>query len=245
MSRSATDHGLILWMEREGDIYSPAMRLSQSSEEAIERDLWECVHAGACHSIYRYGTHANGGSYCREITEEVAARLGRLSLSMRRPPAGPVRSFLEAHGVEFFASIPERLDRDLPASPPFQMQAPQSGGSAKKSARRKSRSKPLTPEELRAQPQFKLPIAGGRDVEISRTASGEAPVPSPGENDDASGIERVSLRDERSLADRSAAWKRFDEKLREMGVKGAMQAQSGTQPNMGAGEKTRRSASRS
>ena len=84
MSRGATDHALLLWMEGEGEIYSPAMTLSRSSEEAVTRDLWECAHAGVCHSVYRYGTHANGGSYCREITQDIAARLGRLSLTMRR-----------------------------------------------------------------------------------------------------------------------------------------------------------------
>ena len=63
------------------DAFATMCKLIAPSEEAIARDLWECAHAGVCHSVYRYGTHANGGSYCREITQDVATRLGRLSLA--------------------------------------------------------------------------------------------------------------------------------------------------------------------
>jgi hypothetical protein len=208
-------------MERQGEIYSPAMTLSRSSEEAVERDLWECTYAGVCHSVYRYGTHANGGSYCREITQEVAARLGRLSRALRRQPAEPVRSFLDAFGVQFFEGRPAD---ERPAYQPFEMRAPQATGPSKRMPRRKSRAKRLNPEELRAQPQFKLPIAGGKVVGASRRSAGEAtpsPVePAAVETNERSGVELLSMKDCRPFEEQAAAWERFDQKLRGMGVTG-------------------------
>jgi hypothetical protein len=216
-------------MEREGEIYSPVMTLNRSSEEALERDLWECAHAGVCHSIYRYGTHGSGGSYCREITHEVAARLGRLSLAMRRKPAEPVCVFLETFAVEFFGKGEGIGARDLPAYPPFEMRAPQQEEPSRTLTRRKSRGKRLSPEELRAQPQLKLPISGGRDVSSSRleapTRNSSTAEPSA---DDA--VERLSLRDERPLAEQAAAWERFDRKLRAIGVKGAQEPKHALAP---------------
>jgi hypothetical protein len=214
MSRGGTDHALVLWMEGEGEIYSPAMTLGRSSEEAIARDLWECAHAGVCHSVYRYGTHANGGSYCREITQDVATRLGRLSLAMRREPAEPVRAFLKASGIDYFGEEVEPVARDFAAHPPFEMQSPEQGEISRKMPRRKSRSRRLTPEELRAQPQFKLPISGGKDIGASGR-EGRAAV----ETDEDTGVERLSLRDERTFAEQAAAWERFDRKMGEMGAR--------------------------
>jgi hypothetical protein len=224
-------------MEREGEIYSPGMTLGRSSEEAIERDLWECSHAGVCHSVYRYGTHGNGGSYCREITQEVAARLGRLSLAARRRPAEPVRAFLQAFGVEFFGEDEEHVPSGVPSYPLFEMRAPQPSESAKRTSRRKSRAKRLDPEELRLQPQFKLPIAGGKDIAGSR--SKESAVESQ-DGDDA-GIERLSLRDARPYKEQAAAWERFDQKLREMGVKGTIEALHAREDAQGEGKEPRRS----
>ena len=220
MSRGATDHALLLWMEGEGEIYSPAMTLSRSSEEAVTRDLWECAHAGVCHSVYRYGTHANGGSYCREITQDIAARLGRLSLVMRREPAEPVRAFLEAFGVAFFGEGEERAAREHHAYPPFEMRAPQPSASLRKMSKRKSRAKRLSPDELRVQPQFKLPITGGKRIGGSRPESRAAV-----ETDEVTGVERLSLRDERPFEERAAAWERFDRRLREMGARRAGEPQ--------------------
>lgn len=213
MSRNATGHALVLWMERDGEIYSPAMVLARSSEEALERDLWECAYAGVCHSIYRYGTHGNGGSYCREITPEVAARLGRLSLATRRRPAEPVRVFLQNFGEDFFDEI-EAPAADVLARP-FEMWAPRPSATSTRVPRRKSRAKRLDPEDLRAQPQFKLPIAGGKAIS-SHSTEGEAEKTTEA---DETGIERLSLKDARPAEEQAAAWERFDRKLREMGVK--------------------------
>ena len=235
MSRSATDHGFVLWMEREGEIYSPSMPLCRNAQDAIESDIWQCVHAGVCHSIYRYGSERNGGSYCREITEEVAARLGRMSFSARREPASPVRRFLEAFGVEFYTQVDDRLALDRRAYPHFEMEAPRADLPARKNSRRKGRSKPLTAEELRAQPQFKLPIPGGRSPEASTSTNAI-------ESDEESGVEQVSLRDERPLVDQSAAWQRFDEKLRAMGIKRPSEPPSGAHPEALEKERTRKAA---
>ncbi len=224
MSRAATAHALLVWMDREGEIYSPEMTLSRSSEEAVERDLWECVHDGVCHSVYRYGAHANGGSYCREITQEVAARLGRLSFALRRKPAEPVCIFLEASAVEFFGRG-EGIGARRPVDhPPFEMRAPEQKEPSRILARRKNRGKQPSPEELRAQPQFKLPISGGKDAEGSPSPtkdSASANGPAALESSDGSGIEQLSLKDERPLMEQAAAWERFDRKLRAMGVHGA------------------------
>ena len=228
-------------MEREGEIYSPAMTLGRSSEEAVERDLWECSHAGVCHSVYRYGTHANGGSYCREITQELAARLGRLSLAARRRPAEPVRAFLQALGVEFFGEDEEHVPSDVSSYPPFEMRAPQENESARRTSRRKSRAKRLDPEELRTQPQFKLPIAGGKDIGGSRSEeSAESAVESNDEGGDAD-VERLSLRDTRPHKEQAAAWERFDRRLREMGVKGTMEALHRQENAQGEEKEPRRS----
>lgn len=236
MSRGATDHALVLWMEGESEIYSPAMTLSRGSEEAVARDLWECAHAGVCHSVYRYGTHANGGSYCREITQDIAARLGRLSLAMRREPAESVRAFLEAFGVAFFGEGEERAAREHHAYPPFEMSAPQPGAPSRKMQKRKSRAKGLSPEELRVQPQFKLPIMGGKQVGGSRSESRAAV-----ETDEVTGVERLSLRDERPFEERAAAWERFDRKLREMGARRAAEPQEAAPPDEGERDAPRKS----
>jgi hypothetical protein len=222
VSASATDHAVVLWMQHERDIYSPEMSLGRSSEAAIERDLWEGAYPGVCQGIYSYGTHANGGSYCREITQDVAARLGRLSLATRRRPAESVRAFLEAFGIGYFGETVEHGERELGAPPPFEMQPPRSDERARKMSRRKRRAKPLSAQELWAQPQFKLPIAGGREGEGSRSDDdAERGSPAAVRSDEHAGVDELSLKDERPHAEQEAAWRRFDEKLREMGIAAA------------------------
>jgi hypothetical protein len=49
--------------------------------------------------------------------------------------------------------------------PPFELQAPAELSASTQRRRRQKRTKPLSPDELWAQPQFKLPIAGGKAKE--------------------------------------------------------------------------------
>ncbi|SEE29961.1 hypothetical protein SAMN05444161_5364 [Rhizobiales bacterium GAS191] len=208
MSANPTDRACVLWMELDGEIYSPAMSLGRATQETIERDIWNGAHAGVCHAVYSYGSFANGGSYCREITREVAERLGRMSLASSGKPAASALAFLEMFGVghcDAGAAAPARSD-DRPVF--AQMPA---GSAAKRPPARKRRAKVLSPEELRAQPQFKLPIAGGKqDVAPSSTRI---------ETEEEADVEVLSLKDTRPLAEIEAGWTRFDQKLREMGIK--------------------------
>jgi hypothetical protein len=202
VSTNPTDRAYVLWMKRDGEIYSPGMSLDRATQDSIERDIWNGVHAGICHAVYSYGAFANGGSYCREITQEVAERLGRMSFESGSRPAAAALSFLETFGVEHrrLAAPPSARPDDRTAQAP-----------AKRAPARKRRAKVLSPEELRAQPQFKLPIAGGKQSAAATVTRIEAR--------EEADVGVLSLKDTRPLAEIEAGWARFDQKLRDMGIK--------------------------
>ena len=244
VSASATDHAVVLWMQHEGDIYSPEMSLGRSSEAAIERDLWEGAYPGVCQGIYSYGTHANGGSYCREITQDVAARLGRLSLATRRRPA--------ELGARLSRSLRHRIFRRnggawrarIGGSSILRDAAASVGRARTQNDSSKRRAKPLSALELRAQPQFKLPIAGGREGEGSRSDdAAERGSPAAVRSDQHARVDELSLKDERPHAEQEAAWQRFDEKLREMGIAAAGDGGHRSKPVEGRADPHRKSAS--
>jgi hypothetical protein len=224
VTRNATAHAHVLWMDLDGDIYSPEMSLSRATAEMIERDIWNGIYPGVCHAVYSYGTYANGGSYCSEVTQDVATRLGRMSFAGRRGPAEPARAFLDAMGIAYFDEG-RAAPQEWPKHQPFELQAPNSPGSpVKRSAPQKRRSRSPSPPELRAQPQFKLPIAGGKDslsprLESTVERERSAPLSAATESDEDAGVEVLSLKDTRPLAEQVAAWKGFHQKMREMGVK--------------------------
>jgi len=188
-------------MELDGEIYSPRMPLGRARLDVIERDIWNGAHAGVCHAVYSYGSHPNGGGFCREVTQEVAARLGRMSFSARDEIRAPLRAFLEAMGVTYREHREPR--RDGPHDHPFEMEAPPEPASRAKRGAARRRSRALTPEELRAQPQLKLPIVGGG----AAAPSGKLFVET--EPDQGSGVGTVSLKDTRPLAEQKASWDRF------------------------------------
>ncbi len=197
------------------------MSLGRSSEAAIERDLWEGAYPGVCQRIYSYGTHANGGSYCREITQDVAARLGRLSLATRRRPAESVRAFLEAFGIEYFGETVGARRARIGGSSTLRDAAASVGRARTQNARRKRRAKPLSAQELRAQPQFKLPIAGGKEGEGSRSDdAAERGSPAAVRSDEHAGVDELSLKDERPLAEQEAAWRAVRRKAARDGHRG-------------------------
>jgi hypothetical protein len=229
---NATAHAHVLWMDLDGDIYSPEMSLSRATAEMIERDIWNGTYPGVCHAVYSYGTYANGGSYCSEVTQDVATRLGRMSFAGRRGPAAPARAFLDAMGIAYFDE--GRAGSQVgPKQQPFELQAPDLPDSPVKS--------PSLPE-LRAQPQFKLPIAGGKDSQSPRFENERsAPLSAATESDEDAGVEVLSLKDTRPLAEQVAAWKGFHQKMREMGVKAAGDPGDGL-PGEGEADPARRSA---
>jgi hypothetical protein len=194
------DAACVLWMQHEGEIYSPKMPLERATFELIARDLWNGAYPGICHSVLCYGAHANGGGYCREITQDLAARLGEMSFSARDEMKGPVRAFLEAMGVPYRG---HGAGRGVDAS--FEMVAPPEPVTRAKRAGARKRAKPATAAELRAQPQLKLPIAGGRHI----AAAAKDRLVMDGEHDDDAGVESMSLKDTRSLAEQRASWERF------------------------------------
>ena len=203
MSRRTGD-AHVVWMEFDGELYSPRTPLSRATLELIERDIWNGAYAGVCHAVYSYGSHANGGGYCREVTQDLAERLGRMSFTGRGAVAAPVRAFLEAMGVDYYEDRSSR--RGEMSVEPFQMLAPPEPVPAARRGSPRRRSRSLSPEELRAQPQLKLPIAGGK--------TGEA-VASPGkflveiERDEEAGIEVLTLKDTSSVAEQEASWDRL------------------------------------
>jgi hypothetical protein len=199
VSTNPTDRAYVLWMKRDGEIYSPGMSLDRATQESIEGDIWNGVHAGICHAVYSYGSFANGGIYCREITQEIAERLGRMSFEGGSRPAAAALSFLESFGVAHRRLASVRPDERTAKAP------------AKRAPVRKRRAKVLSPEELRAQPQFKLPIAGGKQS--------AAPSSTRIEAREGADVGVLSLKDTRPLAEIEAGWARFDQKLRDMGVK--------------------------
>jgi hypothetical protein len=167
--RKATASRVVLWMQdAAGDIYSPERRLADANEPAIEDDIWNGENVGVCHSIYAYGSYDNGGSWCCDITGRIAERLAQRSLDGRREPAEAVRAFLEQEGYAYHGSeiwTSESLRDPAPTRP-----------AAQPAAKLKRRAKILTPEQMREQPQFKLPIAGGKLPEqppAEERASGE------------------------------------------------------------------------
>jgi hypothetical protein len=206
MSRPEGD-AHILWMERDGELYSPEMPLSRASLDLIERDIWNGTYAGVCRAVYSYGTHANGGGYCREVTQEVAARLGEMSFAGRDAVKAPVRAFLEAMGVAFAERRPLREEAE---AEPFEMIAPPEPVARARRAGARKRMKALTPAELRAQPQLKLPIAGGKSAE--GPAKDRLVIES--QRDEDAGVDSVSLKDTRSLAEQRASWERFRAMMR-------------------------------
>ncbi|MFI5013919.1 MAG: hypothetical protein ACHQAY_16385 [Hyphomicrobiales bacterium] len=212
MSINATDHACILWMELDGDIYSPEVSLGRATRDMIVRDLGDGAYKGTCHAVYSYGTYRNGGSYCSEITSEIARALSRRSLEASAEPCGSVRAFLDAEGLEYFRDAGERADRLRPQDRLFQLHRPAKPASPKaKRAPRQRRAKPLSPEELRAQPQFKLPIQGGKQ--------GVAPQSIRTEFQEEDGVEVLSMKEARPAAEIKADWERFDQKLRDLGFK--------------------------
>jgi hypothetical protein len=208
MSR-LTGEAHVLWMELDGEIYSPAVPLQRATLELIERDLWNGAYAGVCHAVYSYGAYPNGGSFCRDVTREVAARLGGMSFAATDEVKAPVRSFLEAMGV---ACREDRArPRDRPAREVFEMVSPVEPVARARRNAAKRRQRTPTPQELRAQPQLKLPIAGGKAA-APATRGQELVVES--EQDDGAGVEALSLRDTRSLAEQRASWDRFRAMIR-------------------------------
>jgi len=156
MRASPTTHGVILWMEYEGDIYSPETSHGRATREIFEDEIWHGEHLGMCHAIYSYGAYPNGGSYCRDITLEVASSVARRSFDQALEPIPAVCAFLQAAGEEWFQ---ERREGVIAARP---MPASEEAAPARPQAKFRKRVKKLSPEELRAQPQLKLPIAGGK-----------------------------------------------------------------------------------
>jgi hypothetical protein len=156
MRASPTTHGVILWMEYEGDIYCPETSHARATRENVEDDIWHGEHLGVCHAVYSYGAYPNGGSYCRDVTLEVASSVARRSFEQALEPIPAVCAFLQAAGEEWFQERREGViaDRPMPVS--------QEAAPARQQAKSRKRTKQLSPEELRAQPQLKLPIAGGK-----------------------------------------------------------------------------------
>jgi hypothetical protein len=158
MTSDPTSHGAVLWMEHEGRIYSPETSLRKATREDFEDSVWKGGHPGVCRAVYQYGAYPNGGSYCRAITSEIARNLARRSLVSAIVPIEAVRAFLESEGEDYFrqdeevAALHGRATRLRPNAVPRTTPAV----SPRKRARK------LSPEELRAQPQFKLPISGGK-----------------------------------------------------------------------------------
>jgi hypothetical protein len=208
MSRGAGD-AHILWMELDGEIYSPKMPLSRATFEAIERDIWNGAYAGVCHAVYSYGARPNGGSFCREVTQDLAARLAEMSYTARGDVKASVRAFLEALGIDYYGRrmpSPSGLEGE-----PFEMRSPPDSVSRPRRASPKRRQRAMSPEELRRQPQLKLPIAGGRSG-AAQPASGNLAVES--EHDEGAGVDSLSLKDARSLAEQKASWDRFRSMVR-------------------------------
>ncbi len=201
MSRR-TDDACILWMELDGEVYSPDMPLSRASLELICRDIWNGAYAGICRAVYRYGAPANGGSYCREVTQEVAARLGEMSFAASDAPRASVRTFLEAMGIAYDkGGAPQSVEAARPA---FEMVSPPEPASRTRRASLRRKAKAPTPQELRAQPQLKLPIAGGKGGEASHDR-----LLVESDHDADLGVQAVSLKDPRPLAEQKASWDRF------------------------------------
>jgi hypothetical protein len=147
---------MVLWMEYEDDIYSPETSLRRATRENFEDDIWRGEYPGVCHAVYSYGTYPNGGSYCREITLEIASGMARRSFEQAIEPIPTVCAFLEAAGEVWFK---ERREGVISPRP---MQMHEEIAPARSPAKPRKRVKTASPEELRAQPQFKLPIAGGK-----------------------------------------------------------------------------------
>ena len=227
----------VLWMERDGEIYSPAMPLRRSTPELIARDLWNGAYTGVCHAVYSYGAYPNGGSFCREVTQDVAERLGEMSFATSDEASTPVRAFLETAGVACREARGGM--RREPEGEAFEMVSPPEPTVRTRRNASKRRAKALTPEELRAQPQFKLPIAGGR-AEVSRARD----LIAESESDEEAGVESVSLRDTRPLAQQKASWDRFramirswkrEDELREAAAEGSNVAISASKRVRAAG----------
>jgi len=192
-------------MELEGEIYSPSLPLGRARLDLIERDIWNCAYPGICHSVYRYGSQQNGGGYCREVTDEVAARLGRLSFAAQDEVRAPVRAFLEAMGV---SCREDAAAMKVEPAPAFEMVSPPEPAARARHAGTKRRARPVSAEELRAQPQLKLPIAGGR------AAAARAGLRVAREQDEEIGVESLSLKDRRPAAQQKAGWERFRRLIR-------------------------------
>jgi hypothetical protein len=156
MRQSPTTHSMVLWMEYDGDIYSPETSLGRATRENFEDDIWRGEYPGVCHAVYSYGTYPNGGSYCREITLEIASGMTRRSFEQEIEPIPAVCAFLEAAGEVWFK---ERREGVIS---PRLIQMREEIAPARSRAKRRKGAKKASPEELRAQPQFKLPIAGGK-----------------------------------------------------------------------------------
>jgi len=224
MSPNPTDRACLLWMDLEGEIFSPGMSLGRATREMIERDIWNGAYSGVCHAVYSYGSYANGGSYCRDITREVAESLWRMSLAGKSRPAASAIAFLEKFELEL---AEERFEPLLDA-------AALGASSAKPRKARRRRAKELTPEELRAQPQFKLPIPGGKSAAQGSEQGGQPStrVEAGGEAEVKADVGMLSLKDTRPRAEIEGAWRRFDTKLRDMGVKLPAEAGEGGPPAM-------------
>lgn len=163
--KSSTAQSVIVWMDDDGDLYIPETSLKDANEDSIEQDIWTGEHAGVCQAIYSYGAFWNGGSYCVDITDRIAERLSRRSLTAAREPVEAARRFLEERGLDYHQG-------DVWRAEPLQiMEAREATRSAKPKPKRKR--KVLTPEELRAQPQFKLPIEGGKIAKVSKHKAGD------------------------------------------------------------------------
>jgi hypothetical protein len=221
--RAATGDAHILWMELDGEIYSPKMALGRATFEAIARDIWNGAYAGICHAVYSYGARENGGSFCREVTQDLAARLAEISLSARGEVQPSVRAFLEAGGVDYCGRGAPSLNE--PAGEPFEMTSPPDPVSRSRRASLRRKARVPSPEELRSQPQFKLPIPGGRAGEAAEE-SVDLLVES--EQDEGAGVKSLSLRDTRPLAEQKASWDRFRSMVRSWKMRAAdAAAQSG------------------
>jgi hypothetical protein len=196
-------------MERHGEVYSPAMPLRRATLDLIALDLWNGAYSGTCHAVYSYGAFSNGGSFCREVTQEIAARLGEISFATAEAAKPAVRTFLAEMGIAWRDS--GERSQEAPPVEAFAMVSPPEPAARAKRSPAKRRPRTPTPQELRAQPQFKLPIAGGKAASQAERLSRLA---LENERDEELGIEAVSLRDTRSLAEQKASWDRFRAMMR-------------------------------
>jgi hypothetical protein len=122
------------------------------------RHLFTRAAAGECHAVlrvchaaYSYGASDSGAARLSDATPEVARLLSDRSFDAGREPPEPVRLFLEEEGTDYYGR--ERYPVPVERPQPHTAAVP---------AMAKRRRKPLTPEQLREQPQFKLPITGGK-----------------------------------------------------------------------------------